>query len=332
MGSHCCYINRCIYNPSQSTGFTMEQSRNATLLDAISAALPESEVYWQTVGGIQIVMAAVAVARNTLVGCTLLMNRQLRKNPNNILMANLAMADGLFAVVLFFIGYWNAIAGLYPFGELACRLHIVFAVSSSQASNNILAAMSVVKFIHVGFPFSSDTILQPVVIGAVCATCWLPPFVWNFAIAIFSIGQLELVVSICYPVYTDIVNILGLLGFCFVQFVTVVIATGLVLRIVRRHHKSTGVLTVGIAGTPSSAATNTGPQTSWKAVRIFVVIVTAFLVMQAPMYISNVLQTICQCLPYDLVYEYVTYLVDMNCIVNVLIYFLMEPRFRKAAI
>jgi hypothetical protein len=280
----------------------MEQSRNATLLDAISAALPETEVYWQTVGGIQIVIATVAVAGNTLVGCTLLMNRQLRKNPNNILMANLAMADGLFAVVLFFTGYWNTTAGLYPFGELACRLHIVFAVSSSQASNNILAAMSVVKFIRVGFPFTSDTILQPVVIGAVCATCWLPPFVWNFAIGIFSIGLLQFDISVCYAAYVDYVNGISALCFFLVQFVTVVVATGLVLRIVRRHHKSIGVLIVGIAGAPSTAATNTGPQTSWKAVRTFVVIVTAFLVMQAPMYISNVLQTICQCLPYDLVY------------------------------
>ena len=310
----------------------MEQSGNATLYDAISAAIPESEVYWKTIGGIQIVIAAVAVVGNTLVGCTLLTNRQLRKNPNNILMANLAMADGVFAVVLFFMGYWNTTAGLYPFGELACRLHMVFAVSSSQVSNNILAAMSVVKFIHVGFPFSSDTILQPVVIGAVCATCWFSPFVWNIVITIFSVGQLQLVVSLCYPVYTDIVNILGLLGFFFVQLVTVVIATGLVLRIVRRHHKSIGVLTVAIAGAPSTAATTTGPQTSWKAVRTFVVIVTAFLLMQAPMYFSNMIQNICQCLPYDFVYEYVTYLYDMNCVVNVLIYFLSEPRFRKAAI
>ena len=277
-------------------------------------------------------MAAVAVVGNTRVGCTLLTNRQLRKNPNNILMANLAMADGVFAVVLFFTGYWDAAAGVYPFGELACRLHLVFAVSSSQVSNNILAAMSVVKFIHVGVPFSSDTILQPVVSGAVCAMCWLPPFFWNIAIVIFSVGQLQLVVSICYPVYTDIVNILGLLGFFFVQFVTVVIATCLVLRIVRRYHKSIGVLTVAIAGAPSTAATTAGPQTSWKAVRTFVVIVTAFLLMQAPMYFSNMIQNICQCIPYDFVYEYVTYMYDMNCVVNVLIYFLMELRFRKAAI
>ena len=276
-------------------------------------------------------VAAVAVLGNTLVSFSLLTNRQLRQDPNNILMANLAMADGLFAVVLFFTGYWNTTAGLYPFGELACRLHMVFAVSSSQASNNILAAMSVVKFIRVGFPFTSDTILQPVVIGAVCATCWLPPFVWNFAIGIFSIGQLQFDISVCYAAYVDYVNGISALCFFLVQFVTVVVATGLVLRIVRRHHKNIGVLTVGIAGAPSSAATTAGPQTSWKAVRTFVVIVTSFLVMQAPMYFITVLQKVCNCLPYDLVYEYVTYPFSVNCVVHVFIYFFMEPRFRKAA-
>ena len=176
----------------------MEQSGNATLYDAISAAIPESEVYWKTIGGIQIVIAAVAVVGNTLVGCTLLTNRQLRKNPNNILMANLAMADGVFAVVLFFMGYWNTTAGLYPFGELACRLHMVFAVSSSQVSNNILAAMSVVKFIHVSFPFTSDTILQlarryrgvlcDVLVSAIrLEHCHLHIFCWSVAISRISL-------------------------------------------------------------------------------------------------------------------------------------------------
>ena len=67
MGSHSSYINQCISNPLQSTGVTMEQSGNATLTDAILAAIPKSEVYWKTIGGIQIVMAAVAVVGNTLV-------------------------------------------------------------------------------------------------------------------------------------------------------------------------------------------------------------------------------------------------------------------------
>ena len=298
---------------------------------SILASVHKTEVYWKTVGGIQIVMAAVAVLGNTLVRFSLLTNRQLRKDPNNILIANLAMADGVFAFVLFFTGYWNTTAGLYPFGELACRLHMVFSVSSSQASNNILAAMSVVKFIRIGFPFSSDTILQPVVIGAVCATCWFPPFVWNIAIATFSIGQLQFVLSVCYAAYVDYVNGISALCFFLVQFVTVVIATGLVLRIVRRHHKSIGVLTVGIAGAPSTAVTTAGPQTSWKAVRTFIVIVMAFLLLQAPMYYVTMLQKVCCCLPYDLVYEYLTYPFSINCVVNVFIYFFMEPRFRKAA-
>ena len=246
-------------------------------------------------------------------------------------MANLAMADGVFAFALFFSGYWNTTAGLYPFGELACRFHITFYLSSTQVSNNILAAMSVVKFIHVGFPFSSDTILQPVVIGAVCMLCWLPPFIWNVVIAVFSVGQTELFKLICYAEYTTFVNLFTILFFFLVQFVTVVIATGLVLRIVRRHHKSIGVLTVGIAGAPNTSVTTAGPQMSWKAVRTFVVIVTAFLVMQAPMYFVTMLQTICNCLPQDLIYEYVTYPFSMNCVINVFIYFFMEPRFRKAA-
>ena len=84
-------------------------------------------------------LAAVAVLGNTRVVCTLLTNRQLRKDPHNLLMANLAMADGLFAVVLFFTGYWNTTAGLYPFGELAGRFHIVFYLnfSNSSATPNI---------------------------------------------------------------------------------------------------------------------------------------------------------------------------------------------------
>ena len=299
--------------------------------DIILASIPKHEVYWKTVGAIQILVAAVAVLGNTLVVCTLLTNQKLRKDPHNLLMANLAMADGLFAVVLFFTGYWNTTAGLYPFGELACRFYIVFYLSSSQVSNNILAAMAVVKFIHVGFPFTTDTILQPVVIGAVCLVCWLPPFIWNVVITVFSFGQTELFIFICYAVYTTFVNLFTILFFFLVQFVVVAVATGLVLRIVRRHHKSIGVLTVGIAGAANTTVTIAGPQTSWKAVRTFVVIVTAFLVMQAPMYFITVLQKVCNCLPHDLVYEYVTYPFSVSCVVNVFIYFFMEPRFRKAA-
>ncbi|KAI0221964.1 hypothetical protein LSAT2_026780, partial [Lamellibrachia satsuma] len=142
----------------------MTESANATLSDLILTSIAQSASYWKTVDGVQLVAASVAVIGNTLVGINLLTNRQLRENTNNIMMTNLAMANGLVASALFLTGYWNTIAGLYPFGELACRFHIVFAVSSSQASSNILAAKSVVKFIRVGFPFASDQMLQLTVI------------------------------------------------------------------------------------------------------------------------------------------------------------------------
>ena len=55
-----------------------------------------------------------------------------------------------------------------------------------------------------------------------------------------------------------------------VQIVTVVIATGLVLRIVRRHHNSIGVLTVGIDGALFSAADTAGPQTNVVEDRVYI--------------------------------------------------------------
>ena len=309
----------------------MTESANATLSNSILASITQSASYWKAVGGVQLVAASVAVIGNTIVGITLLTNRHLRENPNNIMMANLAMADGLFAFVLFFTGYWNTTAGFFPFGELACRFHIVFAVSSSQVSNNVLAAMSVVKFIHVGFPFTSDQMLQPIVIRALVVICWLPPFIWNIGICLFSLGMKQFFPRICYPVYAVFVNFVSMMCFFLVQFVTVVVAMGLILRIVRRHHKLISVLTVGIVAAPNAAAAAEA-KSSWKAVRTFVVVVTAFILMQAPLYFATFVQGICQCLPYELVYEYASHPFNMNCVVNVFIYFIMETRYRKAAI
>ncbi|KAI0225245.1 hypothetical protein LSAT2_023880 [Lamellibrachia satsuma] len=309
----------------------MADSTNANLTKEILASMPVSLTFWRTIGGLQIVMASVGFFGNTLVGITLLSNRQLRKNPNNILLASLAVADSIFASGLFLIGYWNTTAGLYPFGEIACRFHIVFAVSSSQASNSILAAMSVVKFIHVGFPFASEKILQPMFIGVLVVICWLPPFVWNGGMILFDIGMQQFIPQLCYPIYTIFVSFMNIICFFLVQFITVVVATGLVLRIVHRHHRSIGVLTVGIAGAPNTAATAAGANSSWKAVRTFVVVVTAFLLLQAPLYLAMLTHNICNCLPYELVFEYATYPYNMNCVVNVFTYFIMETRFRKAA-
>ncbi|KAI0235253.1 hypothetical protein LSAT2_014232 [Lamellibrachia satsuma] len=304
----------------------MKNSTDNSLTDTILAS--HSTTYWKITGGVLIGMASIAVLCNALVGCTLLTNRQLRKDPNNVLLANLAVADGLFACALVFIGYWNTTAGLYPFGTLSCRFHTLFMVSSSQASNNILAAMSAVKLIHVGFPFTSEKIMQPIVIGALCVMCWLPPFIWNSATFLFSFGMKQFLMPICYPVMATIINYTNTLCFFFAQLITIVIATGLVLRIVRRHHKSIGVLTAGAPNVVAAA----GATSSWKAVRTLVVVVAAFLLMQAPLYFVTLANGICQCLPYQLVYEYAMYPFYMNCVVNVFIYFVLEPRFRKAAV
>ncbi|KAI0221966.1 hypothetical protein LSAT2_026782 [Lamellibrachia satsuma] len=310
----------------------MADSTNANLTKEILASMPVSLTFWRTIGGLQIVMASVRFLGNTLVGITLLSNRQLKKNPNNILMANMAIADGIFASWLILTGYWNIKVGVYPYGTLVCRFHMLFTVSSSQISSNILAAMSVVKFIHVGFPFASEKILQPMFIGVLVVICWLPPLVWNGGIFLLDIGMQQFIPLLCYPIYTIFVISMNTICFFLVQFVTVVVATGLVLRIVHRHHRSIGVLTVGIAGAPNTAVTAAGVNSSWKAVRTFVVVVTAFLLMQAPLYFITLTHNICKCLPYELVFEYATYPFNMNCVVNVFIYFIMETRFRKAAI
>ena len=291
-------------------------------------------IAWQIVGGLQLTVAAVGVLGNTLVGTTLLTNRQLRKNTNNIIMANLAMADCMFATVLFFTGYWNITSPIYPFGDIACRFHMLFLVASSQASNNILAAMAVIKYIHVAYPFTSDTMLRPVVVGAVCATCWLIPMTWNGVISLFSVGIELFLPSICYPVYTVFVSVMNTFCFFLIQFIIIVAATVLLLRIVRRHHKSIGVMTVGViaGGANNPAPAPTSSTSSWKGVRTFVVVVTAYLIMQSPLYIVTLVQTLCGCIRYDIVFEYVMYPFQANCFVNVCIYFVMEPRFRKGAL
>ena len=163
-------------------------------------------------------VADVAVLDKSLLSTTLLTNRLLRKNPSNIIMANMARADSLFAFVLFLTGYWNKNAGLCPFGELRCRFHIV-------------SAMSVVKLIHVGFPFTSDKILQPISTGN-GREC--------IVICLFSSGMKHLFPPIIYLVCTTFMNVTSTLCFILIQFVTVVEATGLVMCIVRRHHNSIG--------------------------------------------------------------------------------------------
>ena len=71
-----------------------------------------------------IMIAIVSVCGNSLVTCTIMYSQKLRENVNNHFVANLALADASFALlVLIPLANWYLV-GEWNLGEFLCRIHL----------------------------------------------------------------------------------------------------------------------------------------------------------------------------------------------------------------
>ena len=277
----------------------------------------EVEIIW---GKIMLAISPVTVLANGIVLAAIASSRTLRDNMNNVFIANLALTDLCFgAFVSPVMGVWAQIP-YWPHGDIPCRLELWAELCIALASNLSLAAFSISKYLYIAYPLHFELWMTKSVTAGIVGFCWLFPNLilvpgfWAMAKG-FVVGYDH---EYCEFEFTRSWNII-IVCIAIIPVLLVAIFGSKILLIAHRHRKR-----IAVMGDNSVEM----KRSSWRALRLYIITILAFFLLQAPLYVGTFVHGICYCVPYKWFYEYLAYPFWLCSMVNPFIYFFSERYYR----
>ncbi|CAM4865628.1 unnamed protein product [Rotaria socialis] len=164
------------------------------------------------------------------------------RNVTNCYVINLAIADLLFLTLSIPYTTYLGVQNTYPFGDTICKIHTYLAYGFLQATCNILAVMSIDRFLYIVRPKSKLGWRTPRNAFIICI------FIWAFSLIL--IIPYHTVSRVLTPDYNDCgLNEHQNLVVCFFPFcsyyaipllVIIVCYTNLALHVIRTSRKMAG--------------------------------------------------------------------------------------------
>ena len=277
----------------------------------------EVEIIW---GKIMLAISPVTILANGIVLAAIASSELLLENMNNIFIANLALADLCFgAFVSPVMGVWAQIP-YWPHGDIPCRLELWAEVCIAWAANLALAAFSISKYLYIAYPLHFELWMTKSVTAGIIGFCWLFPNLilipafWAMAKG-FVAGYDP---DYCEYEFTTAWNIV-IICFATIPLILVIFFATKILLIAHRHRKM-----IAVMGDNSVEM----KRSSWRALRLYVITILAFLLLQGPLYSGTFIHGLCDCVPYKWFYEYLAYPFWLCSMVNPFIYFFSERHYR----
>lgn len=271
-----------------------------------------------------LIISPLTIAGNGLVVATIVSSPHLRNRVVDLFVANLAAADLCFgAFVVSIMGKWVLVYD-WRHGDIACRLTLWAEMSINAISNNALASLSISKFLYVAYPFHFDRWMNKATVAVIMCVCWIPPMIITIpgflvlhpkVVLYYNRHDCELYLEQSYTIF-------GTFILFIVPLVLIFVFGILVLVIAHQHRRK-------IACLEMPTENLTFKRSSWKALRSFVLVVLAYLLLQGPLFVGAFVQAACYCVPYLWFYDYLAYPFWLSGVVNPCIYFFSEKYYRQ---
>ena len=157
------------------------------------------------------ILFAIAVIWNSFIIIAYLARRQLLKEPGNIFLFNIAVADLLIALSTMLFSFVTLAAEEFVFGGLdrvrcgLCDFAGLFFSMLILFSTFALAALSIDRFIHLANPLSYDRIVKPWRAWLIVVLLWILALICG-VLPVIGFGQYEFNVNFgaCIPRFSGV--------------------------------------------------------------------------------------------------------------------------------
>ena len=288
-----------------------------------------SRLFYTITGIVIIIVAFLGTVMNGFMLMTIVTSTSLRSDTNNIFLANLTVIDFIFSVfVLFPMGEWFCSFDWYH-GDLECRLLLAAESSINGAANIAMGSLALVRYIYIAFPFRFHQIFTTLSVVIILAVGWILPVLIGVMGVMDVLGKnVVFDAEECYIEESRVYNIVATIILFLVPLASIIIFTGLVVIIAHRQRQRIAALNIPSMQDQTAMNNPTRDRTGFKVLRSFMVIVFAFLLLQAPSFVAMLAKVFCNCIDPLLIYEIFPVFYYVRCIVNPIVYFFFERRYR----
>ncbi|KAG9265994.1 proteinase-activated receptor 2-like [Astyanax mexicanus] len=272
---------------------------------------------------IYIIIFILGLPTNAMAIWVFLFRMKKKKNPASILLANLALADLLFIIMLPLKIHYHFNNNNWIFGELLCKVLVGFFYGNMYCSTIFIAFISVQRYWAVTRPHSHKLTNQVAV--CVCVCVWI--VVWLLTIPLYLYDQTIQIIKLNITTCHDIIWIheihllasylltMGIVGYV-VPCVVCVVTYLLTCRALRR-----------------SVAHSCSSKKKKKAIILMVIVLVMFLVCFTPSNVTQIVQysSVLAGFYYNSYYVYVVAqcLSSLNSCLDPFMYYFISSDFRN---